>query len=369
MADKGKRLRPEGEGEDDENKQISRKELTDLFENFKDAIAGITKAQVERASKSIGDQVGSSMQRLIVKYDEGMQKKLGRLDRSIEDLKARAESLEESHQEIFKKCADLSQQIDGKVQSLHGRAGNLQKSNDDLVNKCEGLSRQYEHLAKTLEVAESAPTQVTLQDPGWERDIDGTIIRISAREPVPRAEVIKSLEGLLDEYKDKVIFSGTNDADNKQYTIKFTGPTGVAKDRVGKVLGRQRQHDGTWQEFYAKVRPLSGAALSDDNIRTIRLSISDDKSPRQVAREIAGKKLREILKDMLPGKRLYFARETGKISCNWVGVARVDPKPDRTVNIEWNVHSPLYSDINKDDAVARFRLVNGTTPIHEEWAI
>ena len=333
MAEKGKRLR--SEDDDESTKPVDREELLGLFESFKNEISGITKAQTEKATESMGTQIGGTMQRLITKYDEGVQEKYGQLEKKISCLNERTGSLEKSNGELFQKCADLDKKIG--------------------------------EFARTLEIAETAtpaPTQPPY-NPNWDREADGTIIKVNANEVVPREDVIKALEGLLGEFKDRTIMSGSNSADSKAYTIKFTGPTGTAKQRVQKVLASQRRADGTWNEYSVKVRDPSDDS-GDGRLKLVRLSIGEDKSSKQIATEIAGKKLRDILSEVYPAKQFYLSKADGKISSNWINIAMVVPQPDKSVTIDWQVNSPLYSSINVEDVAVRFRLANGSAAATQE---
>ena len=258
--------------------------------------------------------------------------------------------------------------MDADISELKQSTGSLERSNQELFQKCADLEKQMDQFSKILEVAEKAPSQHT-HNPNWDREPDGTIIKVTAKEPVPRDKVVKVLEELLGEYKDKATISGSNDTDSKFFIIKFTGPPGIAKQRVQKLLASQRQPDGTWKQYCVKTHD-HGTGLADDaRSKSVRLSISEDKSSKQIAMEVSGRKLRDILGDVFPHKTFYLSRADGNISSDWINIAEVVPLPDRTIRIDWQVKSPLYASIDTNDVAARFRLANGAAPVQEQWSI
>ena len=85
--------------------------------------------------------------------------------------------------------------------------------------------------------------------------------------------------------------------------------------------------------------------------------------------ETSGRKLRDMLGDVFPHKKFYLIRADGKVSSDWINIAKVVPLPDRTIRIDWKVKSPLYASIDTNDVATRFRLANVAAPVQEQWSI
>ena len=222
-------------------------------------------------------------------------------------------------------------------------------------------------LAKSLEIAETTPIHHQ-DDPAWDRDPDGTIIKMFAPVLVFRADVLCVVDDWLAKYKGHFQISGSDDQEQKVFVAKFTGPPGTAKVRLQTALGELRNLDGSWKSFQVKV--ASGSAGSDSSSLSFRpLSISEDKTAKQVAREVSGKRLRDLLTAMHPGTRFYLNRADGKISSAYIPIVRAVPKPDREVHVEWNMSSPVIKLINREELVAKFRASNAGAAVKETWQI
>ena len=113
-------------------------------------------------------------------------------------------------------------------------------------------------------------------------------------------------------------------------------------DMLAGTKAGVRQPGGGWTEFSAKI-PSDTASLprDDDAVRAVKLSTSEDKPSKQISLEVGGRKLQNIVSELYPQHRFYFAREDWKTSSNWISIAMVTPNPDKSVTIEWNVKSPL----------------------------
>ena len=315
--------------------QALREELQQMFASFKTEITCLTQEQVQQAASGIASGVNVSMERLIKQYDCSVQAKFGNTHKAMDALDKRTESLEQSNKNLFQQC--------------------------------DQLSRDMQRLQSALEIAESDVPIVTA-DPNWDRATDGTIIRIRAEEPIPKCAALQALDAWLSEYKGKFICNNDDSKDSKSFVLKFTGPSGLAKTRVSKALASLRGQDGNWMAFEAKITEVSSAGGDSGSARVVRLSPGPDKSPKQVAREIAAKHLRNLLQQAVPRKRFFFNKTDGKISCDWIPIARVEPAEDKPVSIEWNNSSPLIGEIDKKDIVSRF-CDSGRVPVQESWAI
>lgn len=236
-----------------------------------------------------------------------------------------------------------------------------------IANTREKLRQDIDLLRDALEIAESATPQVT-HDPKWDRVPDGTIIKVTAKEPISKQSAMQALDAWLLEFKGKYIWSDVVSKEAQSFIIKFMGPPGTAKQRVTRALSSLRGEDGNWTKFAAKLPVEAGTGDDGGDVRNVHLSVGPDKSSKQVSTEISGKRLRDILAQALPGKRCFFSRNDGKISSGWTSPAKVVPNPDKSVTIEWNNASPLAGQIDKQDVVKRFR-DGGKEAVREEWVI
>ena len=312
---------------------VDRDELQTLFNSFKKEIKEITRVQCENSVSSMSTHVDASMQRLVRAYDVNVQAKLGAVEKELQSLDSRITSSEQSQ---------------GLLQ------GQLQH-----------LTKKYDEMAKSIEMAEATPAQ-GVPDSSWDRIPDGTILRINAAEPIYKPDMLLAIERLLAEHKGQYVVSGAHDQASRNYTIKFTGLAGVAKTRVQRALASTRRFDGQWEKYEAKV---DGDGSNGGAHRDVRVSVSEDKSNKQLARERAGRRMRTILTDMYPDKKFFFNRETGKISSNWIPLAKLEPQQDRTCTISWNNNSPIINLINQADVVTRFRGDNEAVAVLEQWTI
>ena len=206
-------------------------------------------------------------------------------------------------------------------------------------------------------------------DPNWDRAPDGTIIRVYVAEQISKQAAMQALEPWLSGYSGKYICNNDANKDSRRFVLKFTGPSGVAKTRVSKALESLRDGDRNWRVFEAQIPSNGGNGGSNgDGTRAVKLSISRDKSRKQVAKEIAGKRLKIVLQQSMPSKRFYFSKYDGKVSCEWIPIARVEPTEDKSVSIEWNNSSPLIAEFDKKEIVSRFR-DSGRVPVQETWSI
>ena len=204
----------------------------------------------------------------------------------------------------------------------------LRATDERLAKQQLEMREQIKKLQAAMDVAEKT---VPLVDAGndFEREIDTSIIRVSAKDTVTKIELIKTLQPILTEASiDDSMYTVEGDTASKKFTVRFSGATHLALRRVNKTLEMLRLPDGAWRELEAP--KVAGGAPS-------RLFLSRDKNRRAIRIEMDLRRLRRILTDALPGATYHADRIQGQLSCNWVPVVKVEPVADGSPSLlRWN---------------------------------
>ena len=101
---------------------------------------------------------------------------------------------------------------------------------------------------------------------------------------------------------NKYDLSGPNVGRN--FSIKCRGSDGLGARRAKKALDQLRLSDGTWREM----------AATSPTGTTVRLYLSEDKSPKQIKVEAGGRKLFRAVQASVPGHQCNLNRREGAVS-------------------------------------------------------
>ena len=287
---------------------VSKSDLDEMFAGFKEDIV-----------KQMQTTVDSGLERMVRQYDKTVQKRLSFIERDINEGKERQHKFEASQAAI--------------------------KSQLDALSK---------DLGRVEQTAIATPKDINEDE--FDRTPDAALLRINAESDINKVAVTEALQGWLDEScKGEYLLQGPDVAASRNFSFKFQGLPLVAARKANQALRSLRNCNGEWKSFSAK--------RSDGNL--IRLYISEDKLPRQLRTERAGKKLVKILRAQCPGKSYSLNRREGTINCNWKPIVRVRPQPAGECIIEWN-NAALEDNFDKNSVAVAFREDGTDTKV--EWS-
>eukprot|EP00959_Pyramimonas_sp_CCMP1952_P072697 1518821-Pyramimonas_sp.AAC.1 len=137
-------------------------------------------------------------------------------------------------------------------------------------------------------------------------------------EEVPREEVIKSITPWLEAANftmgQEVVVAG--DPVAKQFTLEFQGPMLATRESRRKQAHTcLRLATGKWRDFFV-----------DLPAKRVPLYVGNDKNRKEIATEIALKKLRNTLQKEA-GLTTFMDRDGGRLLARWEPLAKVAPHP------------------------------------------
>ena len=216
-----------------------------------------------------------------------------------------------------------------------------------------------------MDIAATVPPRRSSAANEFDRDIDTTILRIACKELLAKEDVDKFMaewtsQHGIDNYK--VVPNGLSPT--KKYSFRFGGPTGTVAHRVDKLLGCLRTADG-WERKCCKT---PGGQMAE-------LYISADKNPKQVATEIAGKRLLDACKSTCASVPFILLRREGIVSSAWTHVVKIEAKPDGEIKLYWNTKAVQETQIPKGAIETAFAtqhrsmsLLSGNEMVHDTFA-
>ena len=186
-------------------------------------------------------------------------------------------------------------------------------------------------LADGLALASSSPAEVPTFSADFEREIDPCLVRIRTME----ATTLEYISGLLSELLCEASMS-LDDVDveglepGKQFSVRFTGASGLAARRAGKFLSLQRTSTG-WRDFFVR------AAGSSPDAPKVQVFFDTDKNPKQVRREMVGRKLAKIIRQSGTTERVTHKKKDGVIALGFVPLAKIATDNPEHYKVEWNL--------------------------------
>jgi len=251
---------------------------------------------------------------------------------------------------VAQAMAKMSSELSAMGDRLQRSMVTAQKSNDTRLNKHDLELAELRHRLQTLEEAkissdtrqtrveervaadaEAFRERATLVDlHAWDRPLDPTLLRVTAREDVPKESIEIKMRELCERAsltdRDWVV---EGDELAKEFSLRFVVsesiPAGTAARRADKVLSVLRTKPGVWEEVHA--------AVGNDRVR---LFVGKDENKRGAAVRIALKRTRLVLEKHLPRQKIFGDRERGSLSADWTPIARVVPCPAGDHKVQWN---------------------------------
>ena len=166
---------------------------------------------------------------------------------------------------------------DAKVQrdmdDLRTKVGEVADKTTELEKQSEQFNKDIQELRSSLAVAERTVPPPPPEAESWNRAPDHTILRLNTREPAYKGDVAESIKPWLTKNFKAGEFeiAGPDVEAGKNFTIKFTGATGLAATRARKALGTLKNADGQWENQFTKV---AGEEESNNQIHKSRAGCS-----------------------------------------------------------------------------------------------
>ena len=185
-------------------------------------------------------------------------------------------------------------------------------------------------LQRELLVAKSTATVPPIRAGGpWDRELDGTVFRLSAGAIVARAEFEALMEKILVDANIPRVGSHapvfrctTKNPFGRSFHFQCEGLATTAARFVSKVWGALRSENGVWKNY--TVEAQDGA--------NVRAYGALDSSPKQAAEERIGKKFARFLQRVpaLEKRHVEFNKARRTIIVDWRDVARITcPERDK----------------------------------------
>ncbi len=135
-------------------------------------------------------------------------------------------------------------------------------------------------------------------DNDFDRSIDPSVVRIRSVEPIRSVAALAALQEMLTSMSlADSDYTMEGKELSRAFTLRFHGATGLATNRVRKLLGMQREN-GTWKEL----------ECSTTNNGKSRLYLDVDKNRKTLRGELISRKLAAILKAAHPDKDIFLKK-------------------------------------------------------------
>jgi len=251
------------------------------------------------------------------------------------------------HNVMAQQLVDYDHGIQRRFDKQDTEISELHRRLDQISAEAKGNTNKVENLEREVGLMENVPTARPPMSTDFDRDTDGTILRIRTDKPVSKAAVARAIEQLMRDadipqsqyelHEDRKrppqsqstssaapSAEATPSAFGKDFIIKFTGMASTAARRAGKTIGMLRHPDGSWRDLVATTPENEDA----------RVYVDVDKSPKQLAKERIAKKVHAACKDIYKDKEFYLQKADGKITSAYQIVAQivVDSKDEWRVN-------------------------------------
>ena len=215
-------------------------------------------------------------------------------------------------------------------------------------------------LEKGLAVAETTvAVRADLDAEDFDREPDVSVLRLGAAELVAKTSLLAALTSWLEDASLKV-----EDVEirgptiGKQFSIKFAGASGLAGRKARKAFGILRTPEG-WREMCA----------AGPNGSEIRLYVSEDKSPKQLRKEILAKKLLRAVQDSVKDKQAHLQRRDCSITLEWKSLVRVEvTTADAEPTLLWNAAAVAQLEVDKECIMEKFRQRSGAAA-SVQWSV
>ena len=281
---------PEGhraDGEAAAQQPVLRGELDDLLADMQKAIV----SEIQQASAATQAAVGAHTAETIKKYDSTVQRRFSAMEADVVDHEQRITKQEEGQRELAEEIRKIRAELAMATEAPHVVRGGARG--------------------------------------GFERDVDPTILRTSARDLLARTAVEDALRTVMQEAglgEDQWKVKGGNGLSTK-HVVAFSGCPRVAARRAEKVLDLLRPGEsGEWRKIVAQT-----PAKAD-----VQLFVSEDKAPKTIKTEIWGKKLAQVVREAADGRDVHLLRKEGAITIAWQRVVRVNIEDGKPPALQWD---------------------------------
>ncbi len=237
----------------------------------------------------------------------------------------------DSQQELHRALTAYDARVSKRFEANEAALAAIRADQTKLEQQQREFAAQLERVSTALEVVEKFnETHDMVHDVTFYRATDPTIIRVNTKEAVPLAELEKAVRAFLKDHVDDQLYCVEQVYDTvptRFFVVKFTGANRRAASlRVSKALGACRKKGGGWEQL----------AVTAPSGTVIPYYMSEDKSPKQIAQEIRGKKLLRIIEKELPERKFVLHRREGVIFHNSNPILRVvvESRDDSRVEFE-----------------------------------
>ncbi|CAK0902433.1 unnamed protein product, partial [Prorocentrum cordatum] len=208
--------------------------------------------------------------------------------------------------------------IDKAVEKMMCKVEHKVAVHDTRIDKLEKEVQELRDLLGLMRREEAPRPQAA--SGGFDREIDSTISMVRTREVMPKAAIARAVQPWLEDSNlGEGEFTVEGEPADTRYQIVVKGARGYAARKVSQAISSLRLpgRGAGWWKITAQ-SPLGAE---------VELSISPDKSPKQVARELGCKKIVRAIADVYPNKKYFVDRGKGVVSSSWKDLISFEPTP------------------------------------------
>ncbi len=287
----------------------------DPWEQFRADILGAVQDEINNKTQAMGTRFLEATTKLVAASEERTDRRLGLLEAEVHDNINKQGQLEADQREMREQLAALQ---------------------------------------RSLALAETA-TNIRQQvpDEGFAREVDITLLRISSKELLPKANLQTALdEWLHDADVDTQFTKLSGPESGRRFTLHFLGPPDTAARRLHKAKTALRLPGGTWRTW--SIVTSSGATTSN-------VFIDVDKNGCQIAKERDARRLfrsfQQVLGDPV-ASQIWTNKRDGLLSMGGSPLALVQPENGITPSpIKWNLPVAHANHIQRDAIMEAYRTI------------
>ena len=198
-----------------------------------------------------------------------------------------------------------------------------------LVASSEERLAALEKLLGVAEVAQVVDLPKVTREEAYDRKINSTVLRFSAKAPFDIKELQKVVEPLLQQARlsrSDVSYRGGQKL-SKRATVQFEGAPLLAHRKL-QAFREVSFNGGEWKEIY----------VSDTVKRPQKVFVSMDKNPRTIRTERALKVAARVSRELYPDKEFTIDKHLGELQTSYIGilnvVAEYDQVPELRADME-----------------------------------
>lgn len=305
-----------------------------LAQQVKDFEA-ITEKQEERLQEAIAP-VMTLLSEQSDKLDK-VQRDCDELGVGQQEMQKRLEALEA-----------LASQQACVIQELTERSKRVEEVSSVAKGTTEDLQRSLRGVREEMAMAAESVPPPRPPLPGWDREVDQTVLIANSQALFVEAELDRAIERLLVRCnipREHVRLDAPRGQTAAQrWTIRFLGEPRLAARRAAQVFAALRGADGEW---------MSLEVMGTTGMERSRLYLGLDKSPKQTRVEVMGKRLASLARSLRPELRWRLLREEGVVCVGFQRVLKVIVEPDSS-KLQFAAEGIRDHGIDKDMFVRRW---------------